>query len=95
MPGTTFVMSFDEDKVRMQVESVGNTPMEWYMELSVVPGTVLPFTRIENKHIDAREKMFDYKITCKKGTFADCKNTSGRIFRIKPENKEISISFKN
>lgn len=95
IPGATFVMTFDEDKVRMQIESAGNTRMEWYMELSVVPGTALPFTRIDDKRIDAREKTFDYKITCKKGTFADCKDSSGRIFRIKPENKEISISFKN
>lgn len=95
MPNSSFIMAFDQDKVRMKCVNGNHSDIKWYLELSVVPGAKLPFTKICSTYIDAREKAFDYKIFCKRGTFVDCKDSFGRIFRIEPKEKEISLSFKN
>ena len=95
MPNSSFLMAFDQDKVSMKCVTGNHSDIKWYLELSVVPGAKLPFTKICSSYIDAREKAFDYKISCKRGTFVDCKDSFGRIFRIEPKEKEISLSFKN
>lgn len=95
MPNSSFMMAFDEDKVRMKCITGNHSDFKWYLELSVVPGTKLPFTDICSSYINSKEKAFGYKISCKGGTFVDCKDSSGRIFRIEPNGKEMSLLFKN
>jgi len=95
MPNSSFIMTFDQDRVRLKCVAGNQPDIKWYLELSVVPDTKLPFTKICGSCIDAREKMFDYKIFCKGGAFVDCKDSFGRIFRIEPKEKELSLLFKN
>ena len=89
-----FMMTFDQDKVRMKCVTDNHSAIRWYLELSVVPGVELPFTKICDSYIAARENAFGYKVSCKGGTFVDCKGASGRIFRIEPDGQEMSLSFK-
>lgn len=95
MQDVSFVMTFDQDKIRMKCGAGNQADLDWYLELSTVPGAGLPFTKIDHACIHAREKMFDYQVNCKGGTFVDCQDASGRVFRIKPDGKEISLFFKN
>lgn len=95
MPNSSFIMVFEEDKVRMKCVNGNHIGFKWYLELSVVPGTKLPFTNICSSYINSRDKMFDYKVYCKRGAFVDCKDSSGRVFRIEPNRKEITLLFKN
>jgi len=95
MQGSSFMMTFDQDKVSMKCVTGNQSTIKWYLELSVVPGTKLPFTGIYSSYVDASEKSFDYKIFCKGGKFVDTRNTDGKIFRIEPTTKEVSLSFKN
>jgi len=95
MPNSSFMMTFDQDKVSMKCISKDQPKLKWYLEMSVASGAKLPFTGITKSTINAQEKSFDYHVSCKGGSFVDCKDASGKIFRIEPNRKEISLLFKN
>lgn len=91
----SFCMRFDEDKLVMSCIEQNGRDIKWWLELSVSPGAKLPFTNINDLHADAKQNNFSYKIDCLNGAFVSCPDSTGRIFRIEPHKKEITLSFKN
>ena len=77
-----FLLSFAEDCI--DISSDGKVG-DWCLELSVNPGTELPFTEISGKSVKARYQGIDYGMSVTKGELEDLRTQGGgAVLRIKP-----------
>ncbi len=88
-----FVLTLAEKGISIAAE--GNVG-EWSLELSVNPGTELPFTEIGGKRINAHYLGKDYGLTLGRGTAEDLRQCGdGRVFRILPEGGRVDFEIAN
>ena len=84
-----FVIELDEYKMEMRME--GETPIDWFMELTTAGDAKLPFEKISPQKIHCRFKGMDYEVTVGRGLFSEPGH--GIIFRIKPEDNVITLNL--
>ena len=88
----SFTIKFTED--RIMIVSKGKTG-PWNLELTTVPGVKLPFGQIGPKEIQASAQGRDYGLAVTEGTVEDLRGEGdGKVFRIAPEGKSITLKVK-
>ena len=68
--------------------------MSWALELRTVPEAKLPFREITPQAVMGSENGFDYKVTCLEGSFVQPEKSFNFVFRIKPQDNSLVLSFK-
>ncbi len=86
-----FILSFTE--AALQIIAKGQVG-DWCLELSVNPGSELPFTEIADQRLKAHYLGMDYGMTLKHGSFEDLRGKDdGAVFRIRPTDALIQMEL--
>ena len=88
-----FDLSFTEDAI--EIESKGKVG-EWYLELTVAPDAVLPFTEIGQQSVQAHSQGMDYGMTLSPGLAEDLRSQGdGTVLRLRPEGGRMGIQLRS
>ena len=86
-----FIIDLTEDEISVDFKGKSEP---WCLELSTVPGAVLPFGNITTSSITASMGGIDYSVTLLKGSVEDLRSQGdGKVFRLVPSGKSIRIKM--
>lgn len=89
----TLNIRFLEKQMEITCQS-SDKSLDWCLEMSVAPDARLPFVTLSGPKVLANQKGFDYAVSCKGGSFVDCRSLSeNTVFRIEPEGRKIILSL--
>ena len=87
-----FLIRFTEEQV--EIKSKGAVG-EWCLELSVNPGTRLPFTGIGDKTVFAHYLGMDYRMSLSRGWIEDLQTRGeGKVLCIRPQGGKVVVNFR-
>ena len=88
IPGT-LVIDLNEKQITMKVE--GGKSNNWFLDLTTADSVKLPFKKIIPSQVDCEFDGMKYSVKAEKGSFS--KPDDGTVFRITPQDNNISLNF--
>jgi len=85
------VIHADFTEGRLKLTWQGATAADWFLDLNVASGSLLPFEKINDKNIACSFEHMSYTIRAEKGHFS--KPGNGAVLRIKPQLNTITLNF--
>lgn len=92
--GHTFIITCYEDRFTVRCDNP-TEGFRWHLQFHAAAQAELPFQAMDNKHLRARFRGFDYGITCINGHIATDGWEVARSFQLLPENHELAIDCTN